>query len=153
LAVGREAHVWCRRRVEAVDSESRKHLWLKTRFGVINAYRNHLNDFDFFMKADDDTYVIVENLRLLLSTKDPDVPMLLGCRFKVSHVLLATMTAMITTTTDTTLATFNSTFTSQLLKIILLLRVFMRYSCQCTKLIRQPLQPSNFLFKNAYEPL
>uniref|UniRef100_A0A183SMX7 Reverse transcriptase domain-containing protein n=1 Tax=Schistocephalus solidus TaxID=70667 RepID=A0A183SMX7_SCHSO len=70
--------------LKAVDSESRKHLWLKTRFGVINAYRNHLNDFDFFMKADDDTYVIVENLRLLLSTKDPDVPILMGRRFNVT---------------------------------------------------------------------
>ncbi|VDL91961.1 unnamed protein product [Schistocephalus solidus] len=68
--------------LKAVEFESRKHLWLKTRFGVINAYRNHLNDFDFFMKADDDTYVIVENLRLLLSTKDPDLPMLLGRRFQ-----------------------------------------------------------------------
>ncbi|BHF61362.1 hypothetical protein SprV_0100433600 [Sparganum proliferum] len=67
--------------LKAVDSESRKHLWLKTRFGVINAYRNHLNDFDFFMKADDDTYVIVENLRLLLSTKDPAEPILMGRKF------------------------------------------------------------------------
>ncbi|VDK76254.1 unnamed protein product [Dibothriocephalus latus] len=67
--------------LKAVDTESRKHLWLKTRFGVITAYRDHLNDFDFFMKADDDTYVIVENLRLLLSTKDPNVPMLMGRKF------------------------------------------------------------------------
>ncbi|VDN13834.1 unnamed protein product [Dibothriocephalus latus] len=72
--------------LKAVQNESRKHLWLKTRFGFINAYRNHLNDFEFFMKADDDTYVIVENLRLLLSTKDPNVPILMGRRFKVSSL-------------------------------------------------------------------
>ncbi len=72
--------------LEAVETESNKFLWLKTRFGFINAYRNHLNDFDFFMKADDDTYVIVENLCLLLSNKDPNVPILMGRRFNVSHV-------------------------------------------------------------------
>ena len=35
------------------------------------------------MKADDDTYVIVENLRLMLRSHKPSDPVWFGCKFKV----------------------------------------------------------------------
>ena len=34
------------------------------------------------MKADDDTYVVVDNLRAVLRERDPTVAEYMGCRFK-----------------------------------------------------------------------
>ena len=39
------------------------------------------NDFVLFAKADDDTYVIVENLRYMLQTYDPQDPIWFGCKY------------------------------------------------------------------------
>ena len=54
--------------------EGRQGLWGKTKQGFKYVYENHFEDFEWFMKADDDTFVIVENLKYLLqnySTGDP----------------------------------------------------------------------------------
>ena len=47
--------------------------------------QNHYNDFDWYIKADEDTYVIVENLRWFLADKCPDEKIIYG---KVLHQLL-----------------------------------------------------------------
>ncbi|XP_050409235.1 glycoprotein-N-acetylgalactosamine 3-beta-galactosyltransferase 1 [Patella vulgata] len=59
-------------------SEGREHLTEKTMMAFTYIYHNHFNDADWFMKADDDTYVIVENLRYFLSTKNSSLPVYYG---------------------------------------------------------------------------
>ncbi|KAL5113086.1 Glycoprotein-N-acetylgalactosamine 3-beta-galactosyltransferase 1 [Taenia crassiceps] len=70
--------------IKVVNEESRSVLWEKIRQAMIYIYRTSLNDYDFFMKTDDDTYVIVENLRFFLSNRDPNIPVLIGRRFNYS---------------------------------------------------------------------
>ena len=62
--------------------EGRAHLTAKTMHAFRYVFQNHFNDADWFMKADDDTYVIVENLRFFLSGEDPNDPVYFGQHFK-----------------------------------------------------------------------
>ncbi|XP_065320577.1 glycoprotein-N-acetylgalactosamine 3-beta-galactosyltransferase 1-like [Gordionus sp. m RMFG-2023] len=47
--------------------------------------RDNYPDFDFYYKVDDDTYVIVENLRQFLDTKNPDSSEFYGHRFVIQR--------------------------------------------------------------------
>ncbi|CAN7937408.1 unnamed protein product, partial [Ixodes hexagonus] len=62
--------------------ESRNTLWAKTKAAFREVYKNHLNSSDWFLKADDDTYVVLENLRYLLKDKSSSDPVYYGRRFK-----------------------------------------------------------------------
>ncbi|CAD6996689.1 glycoprotein-N-acetylgalactosamine 3-beta-galactosyltransferase 1 [Ceratitis capitata] len=62
--------------------EGRGNLWNKTREAMKYIYDNHFDEADWFIKADDDTYVIVENLRAFLYPYDSKAPVYFGCKFK-----------------------------------------------------------------------
>ena len=46
-------------------------------------YQNHRHEADWFLKADDDTFVILENMRYLLASHSPNEPVYFGHHFKV----------------------------------------------------------------------
>lgn len=68
-------------------SEGREHLTGKTMQAFRYVYENHFDDADWFMKADDDTYVIVENLRYFVSSYNPEEPIYFGHMFRLLSLL------------------------------------------------------------------
>ncbi|KAF3689778.1 Glycoprotein-N-acetylgalactosamine 3-beta-galactosyltransferase 1-B [Channa argus] len=62
--------------------EGRDQLYWKTIRAFHYAYEHHAHEADWFLKADDDTYVIVDNLRWVLANYTPDDPIYFGRRFK-----------------------------------------------------------------------
>lgn len=66
-----------------LTKDNHDQLWLKTRLSFEFIYEHHLNDYDWFLKADDDTYVIVENLRYMLYQYSTDDPVYFGSHFQI----------------------------------------------------------------------
>nr|XP_040045340.1 glycoprotein-N-acetylgalactosamine 3-beta-galactosyltransferase 1 isoform X1 [Gasterosteus aculeatus aculeatus] len=62
-------------------SEGRENLYWKTIRAFQYIHQHHLDEADWFVKADDDTFMVIENLRYTLSSLDPEKPFYLGRRF------------------------------------------------------------------------
>ena len=65
-----------------VSSDSRGLLWGKTKAALRHLYHHHLHSSDWFLKTDDDTFVLVENLRALVASRNPAQPVYFGRRLK-----------------------------------------------------------------------
>lgn len=63
-------------------SEDYSNLWTKVRFGFKYAYQHYHHQYDWVLKADDDTYAIIENLKLFLSSENSSKPLYFGCKFR-----------------------------------------------------------------------
>ncbi|KAM9444912.1 glycoprotein-N-acetylgalactosamine 3-beta-galactosyltransferase 1-A isoform 1-T2 [Clarias gariepinus] len=62
--------------------EGRDQLYWKTIRAFHYVLKNHADEADWFLKADDDTFVVVENLRWVLSNYSSEQPIYFGKRFK-----------------------------------------------------------------------
>ncbi|XP_071759376.2 glycoprotein-N-acetylgalactosamine 3-beta-galactosyltransferase 1-A [Centroberyx gerrardi] len=62
--------------------EGRDQLYWKTIRAFHYVYEHHAQEADWFLKADDDTFVVVDNLRWILSNHTPEEPIYFGKRFK-----------------------------------------------------------------------
>ena len=62
--------------------DKRQTLTEKSVFANTWMYEHHLEEFDWFLKADDDTYVVMENMKFMLSRFNASVPGYIGCQFK-----------------------------------------------------------------------
>lgn len=63
-------------------TEERQFLWGKTKSGLQQIYESYGNDYDWFLKADDDTWMFLENLRFFLYEYSPEMPIYFGCKLK-----------------------------------------------------------------------
>ena len=63
-------------------SEGRQNLWGKTKRGFQYCYQHHREEFHWFVKADDDTFMVIENLREFLKPLDTNEPIHFGHNFK-----------------------------------------------------------------------
>ncbi|XP_061076257.1 glycoprotein-N-acetylgalactosamine 3-beta-galactosyltransferase 1-B isoform X2 [Conger conger] len=62
--------------------EGRDQLYWKTIRAFQYALEKHGDEADWFLKADDDTFVVLENLRWFLANHTPEEPVYFGRRFK-----------------------------------------------------------------------
>ncbi|CAD5224300.1 unnamed protein product [Bursaphelenchus okinawaensis] len=64
-------------------TEGRGHLWQKTKRAFKYVYDHYGQEYDWFVKADDDTFFYIENLKFMLLGYDYRDALFFGCRFKV----------------------------------------------------------------------
>ncbi|XP_046568759.1 glycoprotein-N-acetylgalactosamine 3-beta-galactosyltransferase 1-A-like [Haliotis rubra] len=63
--------------------EKRRNLIKKTMGALRYIFKHYIHKADWFLKADDDTYVVVDNVRHFLKEKNPDEPVYYGSKFRL----------------------------------------------------------------------
>ncbi|XP_053609624.1 glycoprotein-N-acetylgalactosamine 3-beta-galactosyltransferase 1-like [Plodia interpunctella] len=66
-------------------TEGRMYLWGKVKAAFQHIYENYIDEAEWFLKADDDTYVIVENLKHFLYDYNTNDPIYFGCKYKTNY--------------------------------------------------------------------
>ena len=65
-----------------------EHLTQKTVSALQYAYEYHFNKYDWFVKADDDTYIFMENLKAFLAKQNSSEPVTFGWISKVCLLII-----------------------------------------------------------------
>ena len=65
-------------RLDSVENIYQPNVWSKTRQALRYVWQNYANQADWFLKVDDDTFVVMENLRFILSAYNSSDAFILG---------------------------------------------------------------------------
>lgn len=65
-------------------TDDHRHMWGKVKLMLQYIHKYFIDDYDWFFKADDDTFLIAENMRYLLSAYSPDDPLYFGYKMNTS---------------------------------------------------------------------
>ena len=74
--------------IKVCDIQDRDHLWCKTKRGFKYVYDLYYDQADWFMKADDDAYYIMDNLKHFLSKRSSFEPVFFGNKFKINEFII-----------------------------------------------------------------
>jgi hypothetical protein len=75
-------------------SSGHRHLTQKTTLAILYFHDNFLQDYDWLVKADDDTYLFVENLKAFLKEQNSSEPITFGYNLIVGILNYITQTTI-----------------------------------------------------------